>query len=69
MKRVLILLTILGLFATPVIAKQQLEAAPVQKHAAARNHAKAKKHAAKKQKKHVKKKLAKHAVRKRKIAV
>jgi hypothetical protein len=65
MKRALILLTVLGLIATPVIAKQQLEAAPVQKHVVT----KAKKHAAKKEKKHLKKKLAKHSARKRKIAV
>ena len=65
MKKALILLTILGLAATPVMARQPLEAAPVQKHAAA----KAPKHAAQKQKKHVKKKMAKHAVRKHRVAV
>jgi hypothetical protein len=66
MKKVLILLTMLGLVATPVMAKQQLEAAPVHKHAAA----KAKKHAAaKKEKKHLKKKLARRSARKHRIAV
>ena len=64
MKRALILLTVLGLMATPVMAKQQLEAAPAQKHATVKKHAKAKK-----EKKHLKKKLAKRAARRHKVAV
>jgi hypothetical protein len=65
MKRVLILLTVLGLIATPVMAKQQLEAAPVQKHATAKKH-----HVkTRKEKKHLKKKMAKRSARKQKIAV
>jgi hypothetical protein len=67
MKRALILLTILGLLATPAMAKQHLEAAPAQKHATAKKHAV--KHTAKKEKKHLKKKEAKRAARKHKVAV
>ncbi len=64
MKRVLILLAILALIATPVMAKQQLEAGPAQKHATTKKHA-----AKKQQKKHLKKKLAKHTTRKHKVTV
>jgi len=56
MKRALILLTILGLVASPLMVSQA-EAAPV-KH-----------HAVKHQKKHLKKKVAKRQARKHKIAV
>jgi len=72
MKRVLILLTILGLAAAPVMAKTQLEAAPVKKHAAAKHQALTRQQK-KQQKKQVKKKLekkqAKRAARKHKVAV
>jgi CRISPR/Cas system CMR-associated protein Cmr5 small subunit len=68
MKRVLILLTVLGLLATPAFASKLEATTPVQKHATVRKHA-VKKHAAKKQRNHLKKRLAKRATRKHKIAV
>jgi len=64
MKRVLILLAVLGLAATPVMAATKLEASHVQKHARVK-HQTANKH----QKKHLKKKLTKRSTRKQKTAV
>jgi hypothetical protein len=64
MKRALILLTILGLIATPAMAATKLEATHAPKHAAVKHHA-----TTKKEKKQLKKKLAKHPVRKHKVAV
>lgn len=64
MKRVFILLTILGLMATPAMAATKLEAKHALKHATVKHHA-----TTKKEKKQLKKKLARHAARKHKVAV
>lgn len=68
MKRALILLAILGLAATPVMAKTKLEAPKAKTHVTTK-HVKATKHQKKLQKKKLKKKLAKRSTRKHKIAV
>ena len=70
MKKLLILLTVLGLLATPAMAGTQLEKGPAQKHAA--HHAVAKhktKKVTRRQKKHLEKKVAKHNSKKHKVAV
>lgn len=67
MKRVLILLTILALAATPAMAGTHLEKGPAHKQAA-KHHA-VTKHEKKLAKKQLKKKLAKRAARKHKVAV
>ena len=72
MKKVLILLTVLALAASPAVASNKLEAGAGKKQVQAKHHVltqKEKKQAKKKQEKKHAKKLAKRNARKHKVAV
>lgn len=70
MKKVFILLAVLGLLATPAMAGTQLEKDPAQKHAVKHVAPKHKtKHLTRHKKKHLEKKLAKRSAKKHKVTV